>query len=711
MFWDKIFKRKNNNKDIVNPNIYVDILDYSELDEDSKIKINRYKEEYQELFKSICSTKDLDKDLIEEILLYQDLVLNVLFKDTYGELLESRISSVKLKLYCKRYKEINDILKLKYIALQELKKDKKYLSLYNRLYLKTKYNINIKDKINNHENNIYNLIATINDRIFKCISVCSLNNPNVDLYKQGLENRYNEVNMDYKNIFNKEIPILDSIVDSIAYAEIELEKYVINNKDKLTEYQSRLLEISNSVIKDIEERDKIISELMEIKRNYIVYKKYGRNIISQKELEELYQIIFNVYTYFPYGYDFRGYYMNNKISKITDEVTYYEKIVEYKYELFKNGKSVVFISNPNYDYNVINTLIRIFEWERFKFPKGFIPNFSLVEDIIHKHLELLLSLDYENGIEDYLERRVYKINFLSYKEKLKYISLIMQHEPYKENGSNSIPDPGRRREKAGLIDIDKDLEEVNIFLSLYKDSINYNILPIINDNHFYEEDWKEYIYYLNNEFIYIPDNYKNIHLNYYIYSDDVTKVFVLPNSIEELVLSYLDISLSDKKIVFPTQLSDNFSIEWLLIDDYTIIDRGNLELLFDTIFSTFIFNEDIFELNCNDLTKYFNKIFGFLKDILLCINDNKNFISFDFFNNIIKIVVNKLSYFNKDGKIINMFNENQIKNILQNAYYYRTLMNKDDGDYYYYELIDALIVVVTENANNYYDNKKILLKK
>ena len=117
MFWDKIFIRKNNNNDIVNPNIYVDILDYSELDDDSKIKVNRYKEEYQEFLKGICSTKDLDKDLIEEILLYQDLVLNVLFKDTYGELLESRISSVKLKLYCKRYKEINDILKLKYIAI------------------------------------------------------------------------------------------------------------------------------------------------------------------------------------------------------------------------------------------------------------------------------------------------------------------------------------------------------------------------------------------------------------------------------------------------------------------------------------------------------------------------------------------------------------------------------------------------------------------
>ena len=99
MFWDVIFKRKIKNSELVNPNIFVDIVDYSELDENSKAIVNRYKEEYQELFKSIYSTKDLDKDIIEEILLYQDLILNVLCKDTYGELLESRLSSVKLNLY------------------------------------------------------------------------------------------------------------------------------------------------------------------------------------------------------------------------------------------------------------------------------------------------------------------------------------------------------------------------------------------------------------------------------------------------------------------------------------------------------------------------------------------------------------------------------------------------------------------------------------
>ena len=132
-------------------------------------------------------------------------------------------------------------------------------------------------------------------------------------------------------------------------------------------------------------------------------------------------------------------------------------------------------------------------------------------------------------------------------------------------------------------------------------------------------------------------------------------------------------------------------------------------MLFDTLFRTFIFNEEVFHLNCNDLTNYFNKIFSFLKDILSCIDENKCFIGYDF-NNILRIIVNRISYFTKDGKIINMFNENQIDKILQNVYYFRTLMNKDNN-YYYNLFIDFLIELVSEYLNNYYVNKKILLKK
>ena len=55
-----------------------------------------------------------------------------------------------------------------------------------------------------------------------------------------------------------------------------------------------------------------------------------------------------------------------------------------------------------------------------------------------------------------------------------------------------------------------------------------------------------------------------------------------------------------------------------------------------------------------------------------------------------------------------MFNENQIDKILQNVYYFRTLMNKDNN-YYYNLFIDFLIELVSEYLNNYYVNKKILL--
>ena len=45
----------------------------------------------------------------------------------------------------------------------------------------------------------------------------------------------------------------------------------------------------------------------------------------------LYLLIFNVYTYFPYDYGFRGYFINCRYSCENDEIEYYRKIIKYKY--------------------------------------------------------------------------------------------------------------------------------------------------------------------------------------------------------------------------------------------------------------------------------------------------------------------------------------------------------------------------------------------
>lgn len=358
MLWNKyrLFKKKKISSKIANQNIYSSIPSYEELDNESKRIAEKYKEEYISLFKTISSTNELDLDLFNEIKIYQDLLLNVLYKDNFGEILESKICGIKLNIYARKYMELNKTLILKYIALQEIKKDKKYLSFYNRLYFKAKYKINIANIINYHENTLYNLIAIINEKVMKCVSISTVNNPKLDNYKDQLENKYNSVNKDYKLIFGTDIHLSNSVVESIAKAEIELERYVLENKNKLSDYKNRLISISNSDIKDTNDRDNIINELMNIKKNYIIFSKYGRNIIEERDLNELYLIIFNIYNHFPLASTFNNYYNSIKDEK---EKSTYIAIINYKLKLLLQKKSNAFAKYNDCSDSIVNDILYI----------------------------------------------------------------------------------------------------------------------------------------------------------------------------------------------------------------------------------------------------------------------------------------------------------------------------------------------------------------
>lgn len=700
MFLDRIFK-KTVSKDVVNPNIFIDILDYDDLDDYSKALVDKYKEEYMTLFKTISSTSELDKDLIDEIKMYQELVLNVLFKDTFGDLLESKVASIKLNIYSKKYEEINRILKLKYVALQEIKKDKKYLSIHNRLYLRAKYKININQTISYYENTLYNLIATVNDKIFKCVSTSLLNNPKIDLYKEELIKRYNEVNSDYKQIFNREIPILDNISESIAYAEIELEKYVLLNKSKLNDYRNRLLEISNNDIKDINERDNIINELMNIKNIYIIFNKYGRNIVKQEEFEDLYLVIFNVYTYFPYDYGFRGYFINCRYSCENDEIEYYRKIIKYKYDLLKCGKSVVFTNNREYDFDVINTLINIFEWYKRMNYKDDNYNFSLIDNIIGQHLALLLSLDYEDGLNMYLEYKVGKDNFASCFEKLKYISVVKQYN----NDIDLINNPYFKRYSKVYIYTKKYEEELEIFRSIYKNSINKNQLPVMNKDYFCESSWKEYIIACDKGPLYIPSNIKNVEFDYH--DKVLNRIYVLPEYIESLYLITFNIFDPEKMLIFPAHISNSFNIKWFFPSVNPKIEINDLAMWIDTIFKTFVFSEEIFYLDNYKLIDYFNRIFSFLKEPLSSLQNDSNFSVESFFPVILKTIMDNFSYFTFEGKIVKVFEGKKLKALFYDAYSDGII---DFEGRLYESFIESLAMPIMEFKNNYYHKNKLLTK-
>ena len=75
--------------------------------------------------------------------MYQDLALDIMHNDHFGNIASSIIDSKKLVYYSHKITELNSTLKYKYIALCELRKAKKYLTKHMGLYVLGRRKINI----------------------------------------------------------------------------------------------------------------------------------------------------------------------------------------------------------------------------------------------------------------------------------------------------------------------------------------------------------------------------------------------------------------------------------------------------------------------------------------------------------------------------------------------------------------------------------------
>ena len=600
MLWNKyrLFKKKKISSKIANQNIYCSIPSYEELDNESKRITEKYKEEYISLFKTISSTNELDLDLFNEIKIYQDLLLNVLYKDNFGEILESKICSIKLNIYARKYMELNKTLILKYIALQEIKKNKKYLSFYNRLYFKAKYKTNIASIINYHENTLYNLIAIINGKVMKCISISTVNNPKLDFYKDQLENKYNSVNKDYKLIFGTDIHLSNSIVESIAKAEIELERYVLENKNKLSDYKNRLISISNSDIKDTNDRDNIINELMDIKKNYIIFSKYGRNLIEERGLNELYLIIFNVYNHFPLTSKFNNYYNSIEDEK---EKSAYIAIINYKLELLLQKKSNAFAKYDDCSDSIVNDILYIIGDFEGGDDRNLIDKID-PENIIQNHLDLFLSLDYEDGFCDYLNYSIpnnlyysneIPISFNSNDDLLKFLCGVLV--------GNEV----------------NNFKKISTSLVNKKWPYNYPGQPYIYN---YEGWYKSLLLEYKSELLLYHSLNKNrlriVNLREVTYivtinlDDSSSVIYALPNYLMSLYLDGNSINENIiEKMIIPSKLNKLFNIT--LYPNIRDVIPENPEAFITNLGKAFIFSEEILFKDPYDLKNYLQIVFKF----------------------------------------------------------------------------------------------------
>lgn len=552
MFWNNLFKKKNKiyNTDIVN-NAYSKMPTYEELTTEEQEYVNKLKEEYLNFYDTEDNHINLDNELFNEIKTYQELALDIMYNDHFGNIVNSIIDSKKLIYYSHKITEINNTLKYKYIALNELRKDKKHLAKHMGLYVLGKRKINILKALDHQMNIINNMLIIANQKITDYCACAIANYPkNIDEpTEKELNDRYIEVEKDYKDLFNTSINLDDNLTntDKTTYIEILIDKFIYENKDLIDKLKEQLDLIANSEIENMVVQINVIDNLKKIKMYYNIFNKYGRNKLTKEDFEDLYQIIFNVYTYFPsFSYfNFSRYY-----NSITDnnEKEFYRSIIDFKLVLLKLKQSPIFKGNKQYSEDIVNILMTIFEkydkdyWNlsnssNISFFSNYFDNLPITEKIINFNLKLLLSLDYESGFNDYFaDKKSIYVSYLKrnlvvkdfYKLLIGVNNYLSKNDITEEQLKNELLNISNRSNNDASIDSDTNKKETYTLL-----------INIINDYKAYEQTIKLYSSLCDIDFNIFPEHILSKHINILInYYDYGNGPLIINNNIDELDIKY-----------------------------------------------------------------------------------------------------------------------------------------------------------------------------
>ena len=613
MFWSNLFKKKNYSTNIVN-NISSKIPSFEELTPEEQEYVSNLKEEYLKFYENEDNYISLDSELFNEIKMYQDLALDIMHNDHFGNIASSIIDSKKLVYYSHKTTELNNTLEYKYIALCELRKAKKYLTKHMGLYVLGRRKINILKALDHQINIINNMFVISNQKITDYCACAIANYPkSLDEYQKIklLKGRLDRVVSDYQDLFNKSINLDKNlpIDDIITYAEILLNKFVYENKCLISKLKKQLDLIANSEIKDKNKQQEIIDNLMKIKNYYNIFYNYGRNLIDDKDIEDLYQIIFNVYTYFPLDCSFSEYYNSLPPSK---EKSIYTKIVKSKLEIFKLGKSKIFETTniPKEE------LIKWADKNYFKFDRTCY--YDQYQAVVNHCLKILLLMDHEHGLEQFFESTIVNLkNYdltdilftLSYDildrditkysfYKLLFGMYLNIYSPLQEQ-IYSLEDHIGPYNYYNIYEV---IDELEIFRKIYKDKIFFNNLPE-GIKYFNTKPFDSYIKnYCLNKTIALPNSVNKVDITFN-YSENIE--IKCPDKLEKLKINIMSDGMEFFPkcpcidIILPSNL-DKFSIHTeakYKSQCFFYLDRLKL-----------IHNYKILDLNYKKLYLYFYKI-------------------------------------------------------------------------------------------------------
>ena len=335
------------------------------------------KEGYLGLLKNnIFTSLDLEiDDINDKREMYTKLLLNNMMSETKN----NKVLSIKLKNYESDLINLRETLLIRLIALSEIVNQ-------NRFKRRT------RNAIISEIGKIQLSLVTIDSQIVSIHNEIEayLTYPQEDL---DLDKRICDLEKLSEHIVKK--CELSSKEVYIAYLERSLEIYCYKNKEETTSFKDELDSLRCSEIND-DNINLLKEKISKLEKKYNIYYEFDRNTITKDDMYSLYEAKFYIHAY---DYSFTNY---NALEK---EV--YLDIISKKINILLNGNSpyiLHLIENGNKDKAIkLIQLINIFLKEEGKF------DFEKILNNKYKLL-ILLSLDYEKGLDDFFENTIVDLN-------------------------------------------------------------------------------------------------------------------------------------------------------------------------------------------------------------------------------------------------------------------------------------------------------------
>ena len=388
--------------------------------------IDNYKKECLKILsqKKTILTKDISSnELINKKDMYINLVLNIVMKEDYytyesQDLLDNKITLLKLKLYQEGINKIENDVIARLIALSELDNSRR-VPIRNRN--------TIKNEIENLKISLYTLISqkiSINKEIDNYLTHISISDNR--MYPSKIEERrdqtikYASYFMNINEIFNNEELTNNNIYKQmaiIALLETKIEEYLYLNKPSIEYLNNKADSIKKITNLNYNEartiKSKLIEDIYELEDQYMIYYKFGKNLVKYDDWYRLYSAKFRILTFDIFDIDnYEDYNLNKLIFESRNDIErkIYASIISDKEFDIASGKNAVI--NYIHDFYIVkegNTRIVqnlkkllniIFEKEDIEFT-------DTKEFHIRTHaLRLLLSLDSKEDFCRFMNRKI-----------------------------------------------------------------------------------------------------------------------------------------------------------------------------------------------------------------------------------------------------------------------------------------------------------------